>query len=165
MKKTLIIFTILAIVVTTASAHSGKTDSSGDHYNHSNGQYHYHHGYPAHQHTNGACPYDFDDQTNHVSSGSNTLIAVSPTPQPTVEPTTEPTTEPTSTQNNVSVVGSVILILLVAFSIVTGIIAKKKTNNIIPEVLPVKKKHTTPVLLIPELKHGGIPDGISLDDD
>ena len=54
-----------------ASAHSGKTDSSGGHYNRSTGEYHYHHGYPAHQHQNGKCPYEFDDQTDHSSKSSS----------------------------------------------------------------------------------------------
>jgi hypothetical protein len=45
--------------------HSGGTDGAGGHYDHSTGEYHYHHGYPAHQHPNGECPYavqeeDFD---------------------------------------------------------------------------------------------------------
>lgn len=31
-------------------AHPGRTDSKGGHYDHSSGTYHYHHGYPAHQH-------------------------------------------------------------------------------------------------------------------
>ncbi len=46
-------------------AHPGRTDSSGGHWDHSTGEYHYHHGYPAHQHVDDVCPYDFDDQTNH----------------------------------------------------------------------------------------------------
>lgn len=37
--------------------HSGGTDGNGGHYDHSTGEYHYHHGYPAHQHPNGECPY------------------------------------------------------------------------------------------------------------
>lgn len=41
----------------TVFAHSGGTDSAGGHYNRSTGEYHYHHGYPAHQHPNGVCPY------------------------------------------------------------------------------------------------------------
>lgn len=40
------------------SAHSGMTDSNGGHYDRQNGGYHYHHGYPAHEHTNGICPYE-----------------------------------------------------------------------------------------------------------
>lgn len=38
-------------------AHSGRTDSSGGHYDTSTGEYHYHHGYPEHQHPGGICPY------------------------------------------------------------------------------------------------------------
>lgn len=48
--------------VLTASAHSGRTDSSGGHHDYKNasglGPYHYHHGYPAHLHENGICPYE-----------------------------------------------------------------------------------------------------------
>lgn len=44
------------------SAHSGRTDASGGHHDYKNksglGSYHYHHGYPAHLHENGICPYD-----------------------------------------------------------------------------------------------------------
>lgn len=49
-----------------AFAHSGNTDSSGGHYDRSTGQYHYHHGYPAHQHTGGTCPYNFVDKTGSL---------------------------------------------------------------------------------------------------
>lgn len=45
----------------TVSGHSDKTDSQGGHYDYQDGGYHYHHGYPAHEHTNGECPYDFED--------------------------------------------------------------------------------------------------------
>ena len=62
------------VLITTiclyAFAHPGRTDSSGGHRNSSTGEYHYHHGYPAHQHTNGECPYDFDDKTNHSSENT-----------------------------------------------------------------------------------------------
>ena len=36
----------------------------GGHYDTTTGTYHYHHGYPAHQHTNGICPYDYDSLQN-----------------------------------------------------------------------------------------------------
>lgn len=49
----------------SASAHPGRTDAQGGHYDNSTGTYHFHHGYPAHQHTNGICPYDYDDATVH----------------------------------------------------------------------------------------------------
>lgn len=53
-----------------AFAHSGKTDSNGGHYDNSKGEYHYHHGYPPHQHYDmdgdGSkdCAYSFKDTTN-----------------------------------------------------------------------------------------------------
>lgn len=74
MKK---IISILAIVlllscfVKIALAHPGKTDSQGGHTDHSTGEYHYHHGYPAHQHTNGKCPYDYHNNTEDDSDSSN----------------------------------------------------------------------------------------------
>lgn len=36
-------------------AHSGGTDSSGGHYDHKTGEYHYHHGMPAHSHWGDFC--------------------------------------------------------------------------------------------------------------
>lgn len=42
------------------SAHSGDTDSQGGHYDYSTNEYHYHHGYPPHQHDNGNCPYEVE---------------------------------------------------------------------------------------------------------
>lgn len=60
----LILGVLLAMmfVVVTASAHSGRTDSSGGHKDNKNksglGGYHYHcGGYPAHLHDDGYCPY------------------------------------------------------------------------------------------------------------
>lgn len=65
MRKILVIIIILCLLLTTVSlSHSGKTDSSGGHYNMSTGEYHYHHGYPAHQHINGICPYDSSGTSN-----------------------------------------------------------------------------------------------------
>lgn len=62
---------MLCVSTFAASAHPGRTDSNGGHYNRSTGEYHYHHGYPAHDHKNGICPYQFDDKTGE-SSGSST---------------------------------------------------------------------------------------------
>lgn len=48
MKKKLVSFIMAIVVVTSASAgvfaHPGRTDSSGGHYNHATGEYHYHNG-------------------------------------------------------------------------------------------------------------------------
>ena len=66
MKRLLLLSLILIVLCLSciqASAHSSKTDASGGHYDSSTGEYHYHHGYPEHQHTdtNGdgilECPY------------------------------------------------------------------------------------------------------------
>lgn len=72
-RKLLTVLCLLSAVflAVNCSAHSGKTDSKGGHYNSSTGEYHYHHGYPAHRHTNGECPYDFDDQTSHKTGSSS----------------------------------------------------------------------------------------------
>lgn len=98
---------ILTVVVATmpgVCAHSGRTDANGGHYNRSTGEYHYHHGYPAHQHPNGVCPYNYD-KTEHksntsssASSSSNTTaaaVAAVATPIPTTVPTPIPTPIPT----------------------------------------------------------------------
>ncbi len=60
------------LLSTVVFAHPGQTDADGGHYDRSTGEYHYHHGYPAHQHTGGQCPYEFDDRTgwNSVPSSS-----------------------------------------------------------------------------------------------
>ena len=65
-----ILLTIL-LCITFAIAHSGRTDSHGGHYDSFTEEYHYHHGYPAHQHENGICPYSFDDKTSHSSASSS----------------------------------------------------------------------------------------------
>jgi hypothetical protein len=61
----IVIFILLIIVTPILSyAHSGRTDSNGGHYNHSDGSYHYHHGYPEHSHPNGKCPYRSENTDN-----------------------------------------------------------------------------------------------------
>lgn len=61
MKRFLAILTTVLVLISLFAvavfAHSGRTDANGGHYNHSTGEYHYHHGRPAHQHPNGVCPY------------------------------------------------------------------------------------------------------------
>ena len=54
--KIMILLIMLGCILLTlpVAAHSGRTDSNGGHYDHSTGEYHYHHGYPAHDH------YDID---------------------------------------------------------------------------------------------------------
>jgi len=70
-------------------AHGGRTDSKGGHWNRSEGTYHYHHGYPEHDHPNGVCPYKQDEAT----PTPKVMLIVTPrvTPKPTIKRTPRPT--------------------------------------------------------------------------
>lgn len=69
---------ILSFCVMPVYAHSGGTDGQGGHYNRSTGEYHFHHGYSAHDHydMNGDgiadCPYEFESNT---ASQPNTITS------------------------------------------------------------------------------------------
>lgn len=102
--KKLVIFLLCAIVCSArVFAHSGRTDANGGH-NSASG-YHYHHGYPAHQHTGGVCPYDFDDRTGwssgEPSSGSDTSYSRTPNTIPSQNNYT-PSSNDGSSHNNTS---------------------------------------------------------------
>ena len=63
MKRILFLFLALSLSFSTlAFAHGGRTDEYGCHHDYNNvsglGSYHYHHGYEAHLHPNGICPYE-----------------------------------------------------------------------------------------------------------
>ena len=96
-KRLLTLLLCLFLLCPSALAHGGKTDANGGHYDRSTGEYHYHHGYPAHQHYDMDgdgiidCPYDFDDKTDHSSrsgsssrsnSGSSYDVQSTPRPSP-----------------------------------------------------------------------------------
>lgn len=68
----LLFFGSALALILISFAHPGGTDANGGHRDSSTGEYHYHHGYPAHQHTNGICPYKSDDKTGSVSGTSGT---------------------------------------------------------------------------------------------
>lgn len=81
MKKVFIaLILVLLFCSPIAYAHSGGTDSNGGHWDSSSNSYHYHHGYPAHKHTNGECPYDFNDNVDsnksHDSDDTEEILAV-----------------------------------------------------------------------------------------
>lgn len=63
-----LVFLLLFCLTIPTFAHSGRTDSNGRHYDHSTGKYHYHHGYSAHQHPNGVCPYENNMDINNSNS-------------------------------------------------------------------------------------------------
>lgn len=71
--------------------HPGRTDEDGGHTDSSTGEYHYHHGFPAHQHPDGKCPYEDEEPiyTHHYNYSR-------PSPSShTNEPTTTPFASPT----------------------------------------------------------------------
>lgn len=71
-----VIVLLVAVLSSFTLLHTGRTDSNGGHYNHSTGEYHYHHGYSAHDHYDMDgdgivdCPYNFKDNTNNKSNTS-----------------------------------------------------------------------------------------------
>ena len=85
--KTISIILTLIMCSIPTFAHSGRTDSSGGHRDNKNasglGSYHYHHGYPAHLHPDGVCPYsssvsdetETDSQSNSESTNNYTYTS------------------------------------------------------------------------------------------
>lgn len=76
-KISLILMSIVVIILgscVAVFAHPGKTDSDGGHFDRSSGEYHYHHGYPAHQHKNGTCPYNKKSTTAEKAETFATIV-------------------------------------------------------------------------------------------
>lgn len=86
MRRFILFLILLVLCVTPASAHSGRTDSQGGHYDRSTGEYHWHHGMSAHQHYDMDgdgildCPYTFKGTTSTTSSSDiyTTTITTAP---------------------------------------------------------------------------------------
>ncbi len=93
-KISLVLLFVLAAVLlipSVAVAHPGRTDSNGGHYNRSTGEYHYHHGYPAHDHPGGVCPYE--DEGEPVLSFTDTSTAApADEPEESMPPFTDTST-------------------------------------------------------------------------
>ena len=109
MKRILFLFLALSLSFSTlAFAHGGRTDEYGGHHDYNNvsglGSYHYHHGYEAHLHPDGICPYEAeaapaesaepivtdtqtDTQTDEIEEKFNSLLEEDTT---TEEPIEEP---------------------------------------------------------------------------
>mgnify|MGYP004459298135 CR=1 FL=1 len=64
------------LLSTVAFAHSGRTDSKGGHYDHSTGEYHYHHGHPAHQHPGGQCPYVLEQEKQEKAQATFRIVII-----------------------------------------------------------------------------------------
>ena len=67
---------VLIIMTSNVFGHSGRTDSNGGHYNRSTGEYHYHHGYSAHQHPNGICPHEDKNKVQEKVDSATSLNIV-----------------------------------------------------------------------------------------
>ena len=77
------VFFVLVIAVLLSPgvfAHSGGTDGHGGHYVGGTNNYHYHHGYPAHQHEDGLCPYDYVNNTGGAADSEDYLWLIIATP-------------------------------------------------------------------------------------
>lgn len=123
MKKWIAVLVALMIALPLiASAHSGRTDSSGGHRDNKNksglGSYHYHHGMGAHLHPGGVCPYSAKPQatpkptvrvTQRPTAKPTVRVTPKPTPKPTVRPTQRITPRPTPLNNGLEDMGWTIL--------------------------------------------------------
>ncbi|MBR3752566.1 MAG: YHYH domain-containing protein [Ruminiclostridium sp.] len=83
--KYLVLLLVCFLLPVTASAHPGGTDANGGHTDRETGDYHYHHGYEAHYHTGGVCPFAFDDQTGSNSGEPSQSSDSVPKEAPDVE--------------------------------------------------------------------------------
>lgn len=70
LSSVLLFFCFLILLSFVIFAHSGNTDKNGGHYDSISDEYHYHHGFPAHQHIDGECPYDFENKAAAASKYS-----------------------------------------------------------------------------------------------
>lgn len=62
---------LLLLFPASVFAHAGRTDNQGGHVDHSTGEYHFHHGRPAHQHLHDICPYLYAKQ---FEADNHTLV-------------------------------------------------------------------------------------------
>lgn len=134
-KRKRIILLLLVIVLSvcfipmSASAHSGKTDSAGGHHDTATGEYHYHHGHPAHDHKNGVCPYgDYDnsgsysdyDDTDYSSSNYTYGSQSAQEPQRTRISASQPDSNRVTWQ----------IVIVVALLVVAGIFVRNDRNKL-----------------------------------
>ena len=81
MKKIYIFILSLIIICCSSSlvlAHSGRTDTNGGHFNRDTGDYHYHHGLPEHDHPDGVCPYESNNEESSSNTTTETETSESP---------------------------------------------------------------------------------------
>lgn len=112
-----IIVSMVALFASISFLHGGRTDAQGGHYDRSTGEYHFHHGYPAHDHYDidgdGTvdCPYRFDDNTIHKNPNS------SGNKDNAVDKTDKPSTNNEKAKNKITSKDIIEIILVIVFFI------------------------------------------------
>ena len=143
---------ILFSVCLPVSAHPGRTDSQGGHYDRSTGEYHFHHGYPAHQHVDGICPYDFDDKTGATSGA--------PTGNPSNGIASGEKTDPTGNNGKpwIILMKGVFIVFagILAFGAICGVAEKFKDRKQRKKLLPIYEGKSISAL-------AGVPDWAEVD--
>ena len=92
----LLLLLSLTLLVPSAAAHPGRTDSDGGHFNRATGQYHWHHGYSEHQHYDmdgdgkPDCPLTFKGSAVSKSGSAPKTTPSATTPTAATPPTTKP---------------------------------------------------------------------------
>ncbi len=114
------VFLILCNI--SCSAHSGRTDAYGGHYNRSTGEYHFHHGKPEHSHPDGVCPYKAKNEKSEFNHDIYLYVAI----------------------GIIAVPFGVIFIC----SIITEIRTRKSKRKYTSPTFSVKYKYTTPNLKV-----------------
>ena len=124
-KRLSVIFICVLLVLCAAicTAHSGGTDSNGGHYDSSTKEYHYHHGYPAHYHTDGVCPYKISSNSSNNTSYSEEIQK--------------------PTKNNKNIVGVIVIIILMVLVLFLTPIGWNILNLICMWIGNMKEKLTT----------------------
>lgn len=155
--RKLFAFMFCMVVIVSISlvsyAHPGRTDASGGHRDISTGEYHYHHGQPAHQHIDEDgdgdldCPYDYE-QVAH-SKTRNGVTGISPTIKPKITVASTPTPKP---ENTLGIGGKIYLVIMAvlfgsSFAItivgaIVGTISDVVNNNRKKKDFEAKKRST-----------------------
>lgn len=137
MRKLAVFLVLLVLCVTPASAHPGRTDSQGGHYDRSTGEYHWHHGMSAHQHYDMDgdgildCPYSFKSTTTTTSPNIyTTTVTTAPATLParaatsSASPSTSTPAKTTEKGGNGSMIG-----WIVSAALVIALYGSSKSNQ------------------------------------
>ena len=152
----------LLFAAPAAYAHPGGLDGMGGHYDNSTGIYHFHHGFSAHHHPNGVCPYDSSrtyptdkpsrsTQTSRPNYSSKSSIsanvsrsASAATRVPTVKPsaTPSPKAKVSRDASNILAFGAIVL---TAFFILVSVTRAKTPAPAPPPILPTPALPVKPI--------------------